>query len=217
MIIKDQISLIEKYTKYKKLYEFLIGESNLIYKCDLCNCSIEKVSYKNKIIYEITNFNNNIISKFNNQILTNFDKLNLEELFIVKKINYYNVNYDKCNKIFCNLCLYHVNKKLKILKKSNNDYLLIDYISYDFYNYILMNNMYFINDQSINYKNINIKRIIFHEKNNLEMKYIIINNLYELKIEKLKKKNYEILNNLIENDFNFNLNYLKEYLKLKYD
>lgn len=209
MIIKDHIKIIEKYTTYKNLYEFLLNDKKLVYKCDLCKCEITNITKKNKIIYEIHHFNNNLL-KFQNR----FIKLNLEELLTINTINYYDIKFEETNLIFCNLCMFNVNKKSNI----NNVNILFDYISNDFYNYIIMNNMYFIKDSSINNKNTSIKRIIFHKKkDSLFLKYIYIDNLLELNLNKLTKNNYEILNNIIKNDFNFDMNYLKDYLKIKYD
>ena len=214
MIIKDQINIIENYTTYKNLYNFLIDKGELIYKCDLCKCNFKNIKKKNKIIYSMKGYNNNILSSITNPLINKFDNLNLEELFVINNINYYNIKYEKCNFIFCNLCLYNVNNRTFKLQSDN---LLFDYISYDFLNYINVNNMYFIKDKIINNKNISIKRIIFHKKNDLIMKYIIINNLSELKLSLLKKNNYETLNDIIKYDFNFDIEYLKEYLKIKYD
>lgn len=218
MFIKDQINIIEKYTRMKNLYDFLIGEKKLLYKCDLCNCNIDNITNKNKILYRIDNFNNNIASTFNNNLLNNFNRLNLEELFIINNMNYYDISFKKCNLIFCNLCIHHSNKKAFKLNIYNYENILFEYISYDFYKFVIMNNKYFIKDKVINCKNIDIKRIIFHEKEDtLELKYITINNLYDLNLYKLKPFNYNILNKIIKKDFNFDLEYLKEYLKIKYD
>ena len=217
MIIKDQINIIEKYTNYKNLYNFLIGKNKLLYKCDLCRCNFNNITKKNKILYRINDFNNNLISTFN-CILNKFSKLNLEELFIINNMNYYDISYTKCNLLFCNLCLHHANKKAFKLNIYNYENILFEYISYDFYKYIIMNNKYFIRDKVINNKNIDIKRIMFYEnETSLELKYITINKLTDLNLYKLKPTNYKILNKIIKNDFNFDLEYLKEYLKVKYD
>lgn len=217
MIIKDQINLIQKYTTYKNLYNFLISEGDLVYKCDMCNTKLNSVTKKNKILYKINDFNNNLISTFN-CILNKFSKLNLEELFIINNMNYYDISYTRCNLIFCNLCLHHTNKKAFKLNIYNYENILFEYISYDFYKYIIMNNRYFIRDKVINNKNIDIKRIMFHElEDSIELKYITISKLSDLNLYKLKPDNYKILNKIIKKDFNFDLEYLKEYLKVKYD
>lgn len=218
MIVKDQINIIEEYTTYKNLYKFLTNQGELIYKCDLCKCKIKNITKKNKILYTINGIDNNILSNITNPLINSFDNLNLEELFVINNITHYNVKYKKCNLIFCNLCLYYVNKKTFKFKLFPYDYLLFDYITYDFYNYILMNNMYFIKDKVINDKNVSIERIVFDKINDeFFMKFIFINNLSELKIDLLKKKNYNTLNDIIMKDFNFDIEYLKEYLKIKYD
>lgn len=211
---KDIIQIIEQYSNIKNIYNnYINSEKPIIYKCDYCNCFTHIINKKNKILYELESFNNNLLNFENKK----FKCLNLEELFIINNINYYDINFKRVNLIFCNLCLYQINKKSYDFNIFNTS--IFDYISNEFYKYIQMNNKYFIFDKLFNRKNITLKRIIFKEKNkdSISLKYININNYSIDFFNKLKEENYNILNNIIFNDFNFDLHYLNNYIKVKYE
>lgn len=206
IIIKEQINIIQNYTNIKNLYNFLCYNEKIEYICDICKIKCKNITEKNKILYEICNFNNNI-SKIQKNM-----KLNLEELFIINKINYYDIKYHNANLILCNLCIYNQNKKsFNVIDRYDgfDKNAIFEFISFDFFNYIKLNNFYFIKDN-----NKNIKRIFFHNKKSLYLKYININNLDN--INKLSKKNYNILNSIIQNDFLFDIEYLNKFINKIY-
>jgi len=204
--IKDIIELIEKYSNIKNIYNnYNDNNIDFEYKCDNCKCNFNKVTIKNKIIYEMNNFDNNIFNKFDNLIMS--------ELFILNNINFYNIKYKKVSLIFCNLCIYNVNKKTENLNIFMKCFL--EYISYDFYQYIKLNNYYFIKDKIFREYTL-FKRIMMKKNsNNIDLNYISISNSHNINFNNLKKINYNILNKILLNNFGFNINYIINYLSYK--
>ena len=210
---KDIVNIIEKYSNIKYIYINSINNNiKMEYKCDNCKTKFSKCTNRNKIIFELSSFNNNLLHSNSH----NFKEMKLEELFLVNSLNYYDIIFKKVNKIFCNLCLFNLHKKLYDFDIYNKG--IFENISEEFYNYIKMNNNYFVKDKTINRKNITIKRILFKNDNEiLYLKYINISNNHLFKFYTLTKHNYNVLNTLIFNDFNFDLEYIKNYIKIKYE
>jgi len=210
---KDIINIIEKYSNIKNIYDNSIDSNIKIeYKCDNCNSRFTNCNKKNKIIYELKDFNNNLL----NSNIDKFKTMNLQELFLVNSLNYYNIKFKKVNNIFCNLCLFNLHKKSYDFDIYNKG--IFEYISSEFYNYIKMNNNYFIKDKINNRKNVTIKRILFKNRDNdLYLKYININSNCLLSITSLSEHNYKVLNDIIFKDFNFDIEYIYNYIKIKYE
>jgi hypothetical protein len=141
----DIIDIIESYTRYYNLYNFINNNGNITVHCDNCYQKIQKWNNNNKMIYELQNFNNNLIDQFKLELTT------LSELHIINDIFFLNIKYHKIHKIFCNLCLKHDIGKGCIydnLIYSTCDYL---YISQRHFNIIKLNDFFFHKDTIENF------------------------------------------------------------------
>lgn len=208
---KNIYRIIEQYINITNLDNFLFNNENIIYKCSICKSKIDNCTKKNKILYKKKNINNNLLDECK-------EELKLNEFYILNKIDYRNIKYKLCPDIICNFCKYINDCRIKNMNNSLKFDILPEYITYDIYNIFKFNNFYFNNDKIYKYHSFKINRINIYNKNNiLYINYIFIDNFLDIKFSTLNMILYKKVNKIIKNDFDFNLDYLKIYIKNKND
>lgn len=209
-INKDIYSIVESYTQFNNLYNFIYNNGTLEIICDKCDKSFSHCLNRNKIKYKLEKFNNNLVH------FLNFDFLDFHELQIIAKINYLDVEYSECNYIFCSICILNIEKIEKNHKLDTfglNDF---EYISEKYTNLIKFNNFYFHNDLIETY-NITIdRRKYFLNNDDLSMQLIKFTNYNYNQLQDLRPENLIKLKELLIDKFQINLNYINDYIKIKY-
>jgi len=209
-INKDIYSIIESYTKYHNLYNFINNNSNLYVVCDRCNKSFSNCLNRNKIKYKLENFNNNLIH------FLNFSFLDFNELQILSQINYLEVEYTECHYLFCPICILTIEKNEKNHPLNTFGLNNFEYISEKYTNLIKFNNFYFHNDLIETY-NVSIdRRKYFLNNNDLSMHLIQFSNYNYNQLRDLRPDNLIRLKELLVNKFQINLNHINNYIKIKY-
>ena len=209
-INKDICTIIEEHSDYKNLYNFLYNDQLLDIKCEQCNCTFNSCSNRNKIIYELKEFDNSIIR------FLNLNFLDLSELTIINKITYLEVEYEKVNYIFCNNCIMkieQIEKNHKLDTFGTTDFV---YISYKYTNLVKFNNYYFHNDLIEPYNIIIDRRQYFYKDDLLCMKLIKFANYNYNEMMNLRPENLKKIKQILVDKFKLNLNYINEYIKTKY-
>ena len=210
-INKDIYGIMESYTQYHNLSNFINNNTYLDVVCDRCNQTFSHCLKRNKIKYKINKFNNNLIPYIN------FDFLDLNELQIFTNITYLNIEYIECNYIFCNMCILNIEnieKNHRLDTFGLNDF---EYISEKYTNLIKFNNNYFHNDLIEPY-NITIDRRKYNleKEKKLSMELIKINNYNYNQLRDLNPTNLIKFKNLLNQNFNINLDHIDAYIKIKY-
>ena len=209
-INKDICSIIESYTQYHNLYNFINNNSNLDVVCDRCHKTFYHCLNRNKIKYKINDFNNNLIHYLKTACL------DLNELQIFTNITYLNIEYIECNYIFCNMCILNIESIEKNHKLNTFGLTDFEYISEKYTNLIKFNNNYFHNDLIESY-NITIDRRKYNLKEEkLFMELIRINNYNYNQLQKLNPANLIKFTIFLIQNFNINLDHINAYIKIKY-
>jgi hypothetical protein len=140
----------------------------------------------------------------------------MHELEILSKIAYLDVEYVECNYLFCPICILNI---VKIEKNHKLDiYGLGDfeYISEKYTNLIKFNNFYFHNDLIETYNVTIDRRKYFLYNNELSMQLIKFTNYNYNQLRNLRPENLRLLKKLLVKNFKINLDYINEYIKIKY-
>ena len=209
-INKDIYNIIESYTQFNNLYNFFYNDEILEIICDKCDKCFSNCLNRNKIKYKLEKFNNNLIH------FLNFSFLDFNELQILSKINYLEVEYTECNYIFCPICILNIEKIEKHHKLDTfglNDF---EYISEKYTNLIKFNNFYFHNDLIETYNVTIDRRKYFLKDNELSMQLIKFSHYDYNKLQDLRPENLIRLKELLVDKFQINLNYINDYIKIKY-
>jgi len=207
----DICSIIEEHSDNNNLYNFLCNNQLLDFRCEKCKCSFNSCSDRNKVMYKLKTFDNSIIN------FLNLDFLDLNELVILNKITYLDVEYEEVNHIFCNNCIMKVEKIEKNHKLNTFGIGDFEYISSKYTNLIKFNNYYFHNDLIEPYNVIIDRRKYYYNDDNvLSMKLIKFSNYNYNEMEDLRPANLKKIKNLLIEKFKINLNYINAYIKTKY-
>lgn len=206
---KDICKEIEKFVLIKNIYNFLYKNEKINYICEMCEHTFHNVITKNKMKYELSYFNNNL--------LYNKDRIridvNMNHYFLLNNIDVKLCQYIKINQIFCNMCALNINKRTT--KYNYCDYGLTNYISEKHYQFIKLNNGFFIQD-SITDKRAIIKRYSYNFIDDEEK--LLINSLYLNDRREIidlidSEEDFKDIKYMLEKNFNLNFKYLHLYLK----
>jgi len=209
-INKDIFVIIESYSQYHNIYNFINNDQVLNINCDQCKCTFNSCSNRNKIIYKLKEFDNSIM-KF-----LNLNFVDLSELNIINKMTYLDIEYEKINYIFCNNCILkieNIEKNHKIDVFGITDFM---YISYKYMDVIKHNNFYFHNDLIESYNIIIDRRQYSYNDINLYMKLIKFNNYNYNEMENLRPDNLKKIKKILIENFKINLNYINKCIETKY-
>tara|TARA_B110000285_G_C15005517_1_gene553638 strand:- start:223 stop:861 length:639 start_codon:yes stop_codon:yes gene_type:complete len=209
-INKDISSILEDFSNHNNLYNFLYNDQLLDFHCEKCKSTFNSCSNRNKIIYELKEFDNDIIR------FLNLDLLDLKELVLLNKITYLEVQYEKVDYIFCNHCIMKVEQIERNHKLNTFGTEDFQYISHKYTNLIKFNNNYFHNDLIESYNVIIDRRKYFYKDDVFYMKLIKLSNYNYNEMLNLRPTNFEELKKILITNFQVNLNYINEYIKTKY-
>lgn len=193
MLYPDIINEIQKYTNILNLNDFIEEKEDIKYKCDSCNSIFYNSSQNNIISYKILDFD----------IINSLEDITYPPFIHIKK-----TTYEKHNNVFCDYCIYMLNKRLKLYNYSS--FGITNYITKTHFDDIIKNNFTINLDNNIHLNRYNYK---------IEGDKLIVNSIFiystsqRLYFNNYKKKFFYKYKMYLCDNFNIDLFTLNKYIK----